>query len=299
MTGVITDLQRFSLNDGPGIRTTVFFKGCNMNCSWCHNPETISMKREVYYVPENCINCFKCVNVCTAIAHKKFNGAHQYFSSVCVQCGKCAGVCHAGAMVTPWNRVTVDELMKEIAQDIPYYRESGGGVTLSGGEVFCQQEFADALTDACAAMEIPVAVETNLAFPFAKMEPLLRKLDLIMFDIKIFDEEKHREHTGIGNRQILENAKNVASLGIPLIARTPLIPGATDSEDNPRKIADFVNGLDNVQAYELLNFNPLGASKYQRMGRENPFKDSAPLSPEKLERIKASLADISVPVVII
>lgn len=299
MNGIITDLQRFSLNDGPGIRTTIFFKGCNMRCAWCHNPETISMKKEICYSPDNCINCFKCINVCIPIAHKKLGGSHKFFPNLCVKCGKCVKVCFAEAMSMPGRTVTVEQLMREIVQDVPYYRDSDGGVTLSGGEVFCQTEFAEALIDACIDRGIPSAVETNLSFPFEKMEPLFRKLALIMFDIKLFDEEEHRKWTGIDNRKILENAKRLSGLDIPLIVRTPLIPGVTDSEENLRQIAGFVGSLKHVQAYELLNFNPLGMSKYHNLNLETAFAAAKPLSRERLEQIRVLLSDTGVPVAII
>lgn len=299
MNGVITDIQRFSLHDGPGIRTTVFFKGCNLSCAWCHNPETISFLRTVAYSPEKCINCFKCINVCSAIAHKKLDGRHSYYPRLCVNCGKCAKICFAEAMSMTGRLVTTDRLMEEIIQDAPYYRDSGGGVTLSGGEALCQFDFASELVDACNARGIPVAVETNLAFSFEKVEPLLRKLALVMGDIKLFDAEAHKKWTGIDNRLILENARRISRLNLPLIIRTPLIPGVTDSPENLRRIADFVKTLENVHGYELLNFNPLGASKYQLLNMESAFSSARPLPESRLAEIRESLADIELPVALI
>lgn len=286
MKGFITEVQRFSLNDGPGIRTTVFFKGCNLKCAWCHNPETISGRRELCFVPEKCINCFKCLERCVSIAHKKLGGVHRFFPSLCVKCGQCAKVCFSGALTVPGRYWTVEEVMAEIVQDKPYYLDSGGGVTLSGGEVFCQKEFAAELIDACRAEGIAVGVETNLNFPFESIEPVLRKLDLIMFDLKLADDAEHRRWTGAGNGRILENARRLDTLGIPLIARTPLVPGATDSEENLEALGSVAASLRRLEYWELLNFNPLGTPKYHSLNLEYAFENARPLPPERLEELK-------------
>ena len=184
------------------------------------------------------------------------------------------------------RRRSVGEILGEIAQDRDYYRDSGGGVTLSGGEVFCQPGFAEALIDGCRAAGFPVAVETNLAYPFEPVRPILEKTDLIMFDLKLFDSEAHRKWTGSGNGQILENARRLEELEIPLIARTPLVPGVTDSEENIEAIAGFLAGFRRLRCYELLNFNPLGDPKYRALGRENPFREARPLPPERVETLR-------------
>lgn len=292
MYGMITDIQRFSLNDGPGIRTTVFLKGCNLHCAWCHNPETIRKKNELMVYPANCIGCGHCVPVCPSGARSIAAGVLQFDRSRCTACGACAAVCFPGALKMAGRSVSVAEVMGEILQDRAYYADSGGGVTLSGGELFCQAEFADALIDACREEKIPVAVETNLNWQFESVRPILEKLDLIMFDVKIFDSVEHKRWTGVENAELLDNARRLDTLDRPLIARTPLIPGATDSAENIRAIAGFLRNFRNLRCYELLNFNPLGDSKYRALEEKNPFVSARPLKPEALNRLREAAESI-------
>lgn len=292
MYGMITDIQRFSLNDGPGIRTTVFLKGCNLHCAWCHNPETIRKKNELMVYPANCIGCGHCVPVCPSGARSIAAGVLQFDRSRCTACGACAAVCFPGALKMAGRSVSVAEVMGEILQDRAYYADSGGGVTLSGGELFCQAEFADALIDACREEKIPVAVETNLNWQFESVRPILEKLDLIMFDVKIFDSVEHKRWTGVENAELLDNARRLDTLDRPLIARTPLIPGATDSAENIRAIAGFLRNFRNLRCYELLNFNPLGDSKYRALEEKNPFVSARPLKQEALNRLREAAESV-------
>ncbi len=292
MYGMITDIQRFSLNDGPGIRTTVFLKGCNLHCAWCHNPETIRKRNELMVYPANCIGCGHCVPVCPSGARSIAAGVLQFDRSRCTACGACAAVCFPGALKMAGRSVSVAEVMGEILQDRAYYADSGGGVTLSGGELFCQAEFTDALIDACREEKIPVAVETNLNWQFESVRPILEKLDLIMFDVKIFDSVEHKRWTGVENAELLDNARRLDTLDRPLIARTPLIPGATDSAENIRAIAGFLRNFRNLRCYELLNFNPLGDSKYRALEEKNPFVSARPLKPEALNRLREAAESV-------
>ncbi len=296
MTGKITDIQRFSLNDGPGIRTTVFLKGCNMACKWCHNPETISLKNQLMFYENQCIGCGKCFTVCPRNVHRIENGKHIIDFEKCVACGKCVESCYAQALRFPSREATVEEVGKEIIQDKLYYDLSGGGVTLSGGEVFSQRDFADKIVDFCKDKNISVAVESNLCHSFELIEPILKKLDLVMCDLKIWDGEKHRFYTGVDNRLIKENIEKLDKLGIPLVVRTPLIPGATDDEENLISIAEFVKGLKNAKYYELLNFNPLGGSKYKALNFNYEYANLKPFSQQKLDEIKELLKDYNVKV---
>lgn len=298
-TGMITEIERFALNDGPGIRTTVFFKGCNMNCAWCHNPETIRRGRELLYHPNKCIGCYKCVYACPCKAQKRIDGVHRYFPNLCVKCGKCADICYAKAMEVSGKTVTVQQVMAEILQDKPYYQSSGGGVTLSGGEVLCQPAFAGAVLDACHAEGIPTGIETNLNAAWETIQPLLEKLDLVMCDLKIADEEAHKQWTGTGNALIKENIRRLAQTGLPYIVRTPLVPGATDSEENLHAIAGFLAEADirhTLIRYELLNFNPLGAGKYESLHRKNAFAGAKPLSAQRVAALRAAAEEAGIPV---
>ena len=289
MNGNVTDIQRFSLNDGDGIRTTVFLKGCNMQCKWCHNPETIKFKNDILLYESNCIHCGKCFEVCPQGAHLLEENVHILNNDKCIGCGKCVDVCYAEALKFTSKSMGVEEVMFEVVQDKAYYEKSGGGVTISGGEVFCQSEFAEELIDACKVEGISVAVETNLLHNFESIEHIIKKLDMVMFDIKLFDREMHKKYTGVDNEIILENAKKLDELGIPLIVRTPLIPNVTDTDENLLQIAEFSSGLKNIKYYELLNFNPLGESKYRALNTGNEFLDARPLTQKQLDRISELL----------
>ena len=299
MEALITDIQRFSLTDGDGIRTTVFFKGCNMHCTWCHNPETISAQPELMFYTNKCIGCGKCFAACPNNAHRIEGDRHVIDRKACVNCGKCAAVCYAEALTMCGKAMSVEDVMKQVRQDIPYYEASGGGVTLSGGEVLCHRDFAVALTDACHAQGISVAVETNLSFPFETIAPLLDKTDLIMCDLKLFDDERHRAYTGVSNKHVLQNLRRIDTLGIPIIVRTPLIPNVTDSEGNLTAIADYIKDMKHLRRYELLNFNPLGEGKYIGLDKENVFASARPLSKERLAHLGDTVTAMGVTVKII
>lgn len=295
-SGLITDIQRFSLNDGPGIRTTVFFKGCNMRCSWCHNPETISHKKEIMFYENKCIGCGMCFGVCQSGVHKILDAAHIINRQKCTLCGKCVENCYAEALVFSAKEMTSDEVVAEALQDKVYYEESGGGVTLSGGEVTCQKEFALEIVNECKEHGIKTAVETNLLMPFEQIKELLSAVDLVMFDIKIYDNREHKKHTGVKNTQILKNAKLLDELGVPFIVRTPLIPNVTDSDGNLLAIAEYIASLRNLLYYEILNFNPLGASKYKSLNSENVFEKARPFERTALEKKAEELSKFGIKV---
>ena len=299
MEGMITEVERFALNDGPGIRTTVFLKGCNMNCAWCHNPETISMRRDLHYYASKCISCYKCVYACPSKAQKRINNVYVYYPNICVKCGKCADICYAGAMAISGKKVSTEDVMHEILQDKPYYLSSNGGVTLSGGEVLCQREFAESIVDACHENGIQTAIESNLNFSWEEIEPFIRKLDLVMCDLKLDDAEQHIKWTGVGNEVIKASIAALAESGVPFIVRTPLIPGATDTDENIAAIAAYlkeVNQKGTLLYYELLNFNPLGDTKYQSLKKKNPFAEARPLPARRVEELKKIAEKSGIPV---
>ena len=229
-TATIADIQRCTTEDGPGLRTTVFFKGCPLNCKWCHNPECISPSPQILSYPEKCIGC-----------------------------NKCDEGCYSGAKVVCGNEMTADEIMDEILQDRLYYGTEGG-VTFSGGEPLMQREFLAGLIDDCRKNGIHTAVETSLCI---YDEAILRSLDLVMADLKIWDGAVHLQYTGIQNDKIKENFIRLNGLGIPIIARTPVIP---DIEQGIPEISAFLKGLENVRRYELLPYHPLGEQKRAALG---------------------------------
>lgn len=263
MKAFVTDIQRFSLHDGPGIRTTVFLQGCNMHCPWCHNPETIPQQPVELYYREKCLGC-----------------------------GKCADGCTSGARVMSSREMSVEDVMGEIRQDKAYYAESGGGATVSGGEPSLHPEFVIALAEACHAEGVKIAIETNMTRPWQTIEPMLRKMDFIMCDLKLNLTIPHKEQTGVDNQTIFNSIGRTSRLGIPMIVRTPLIPGVTDSLENLHAIAEYISKMDNIVRYEVLNFNPLGGTKREALGVANAFADAKPLSEERLAEIREGLADI-------
>jgi len=230
--GIVTDIQRASVHDGPGLRTTVFFKGCPLNCKWCHNPECISFEKQILQYPEKCIGCGMCDKGC--------------FSGAKVLCGK---------------EMTPKEILKEILLDKPYYA-SEGGVTFSGGEPFAQREVLEETIDLAKENGINCAVETSLVY---FDERIFSKLDLVMADLKIWDDGLHKKYTGVSNKVIIENFKKLNSLGVPIIARTPIVP---ETEQGIPQISAFLKGLENVKQYELLPFHPLGETKRKALGLE-------------------------------
>lgn len=264
MNAFVTDIQRFSLNDGPGIRTTVFLQGCNMRCPWCHNPETIPLQPVELFYREKCLGC-----------------------------GHCAEGCTSGARVLSSREMSVVDVMGEILQDRLYYAESGGGVTISGGEPSLHPEFVMALADACRAEGIPVAIETNMTRPWQVIEPMLRKMDLIMCDLKLNLTIPHKEQTGLDNPTVFNSIGRASRLGIPMIVRTPLVPGVTDTVENLHAIAAYIAKMDNIVRYEVLNFNPLGGAKREALGQPNAFADAKPLPEARLAEIRAALSDIA------
>lgn len=297
-TANVTNIQRFSLNDGPGIRTTVFLQGCNMRCTWCHNPETFSAKPVLMHYPNKCIGCGKCFEVCPNKAHKLDASTKQHVidRTLCVNCGKCAEVCMADALVMSSKPMTVEEVMKEIRQDKLYYDESNGGVTVSGGEAMLHKEFVSELADACHKEGIKIGVETNMSIPWHHVEDVLKKMDLIMCDMKLNICTEHRKYTGEDNCMIFNNIGRASLLGIPMIVRTPLIPGVTDSIENIKPIAEYMSKMDNILYYELLNFNPLGSSKREALNAQDDFADTKPFTAPQLEAIKEALKDIDIDV---
>ena len=295
MNAYVTNIQRFSLNDGPGIRTTVFLQGCNLHCAWCHNPETLSARPVLMHYPSKCIGCGKCLEVCPNKAHKlAADGTHIIDRSLCTSCGACAASCYASALVMSSSPCSPSDVMKDVIQDKLYYDLSGGGVTVSGGEAALHPQFVIELARLCHEQGIKIAYETSMSVPFARMEEMLRSMDLIMCDMKLADSPTHKRYTGTDNQMIFNNIGRTSKLGRPMIVRTPLIPGVTDSLDNLRSIASYISKMDNILYYELLNFNPLGSAKRIAMDAPDSFADAKSLSKDQLEAIREGLSDIDI-----
>ena len=234
-----------------------------MRCVWCHNPETYKKTPEIQAYFDRCIGCAACVDVC---AHEAIDEHLQYDRSACVGCGACAQTCYTKARTLVGQRMSVGEVIKEIEQDLSFYKDSGGGITISGGEPFCQPEFTIEVLNACQRLDIHTAVETNLGVPFSTLEPAIPHTDLFMVDVKLWDEDQHKKWTGMSNRQTIENLEKVSNLGKPVLVRTPVIADINDTPEHVSEIARFIAKLPTLVHYELLPYHPLGEGKLAGLG---------------------------------
>ena len=288
MQGIVLNIQRFCTHDGPGIRTTVFFKGCSNACAWCHNPEAIRPGPEVQIFPDRCIGCGRCLDICPEHAHEVVDGEKVYRRELCRQCGRCVEACFAGALVMAGGSMSVDEVMEEILKDEPYYRHSKGGVTFSGGEPVLQKDFLSALLRRCKAHDMHTAIETAGNYRWADLEALLPHTDLIMYDLKILDPELHRRYVGNKGERARDNLLKLAAAHRPIIVRTPVVGGVNDTEEEISDIARFIKDMEGLLYYALLPYHELGNAKRESLGlpEERSF-----YTPTK-ERIR-ELADVA------
>ena len=283
-SGTVFDIQRFSLHDGPGIRTIVFLKGCPLSCKWCSNPESQNMKPVIMYKKNECLHCGRCINACSRKAIS-FENKTFIDRSICTGCGECANACPAGALVVKGKTMTVQQLIRELKMDATTYRRSGGGITLSGGEPLVQYEFAAELLRACKAQGWDTAIETTGAGITEAVEKVIPYVDTVLLDIKHLDTEKHKKFTGIGNEQILKNAARISQISSTVV-RVPVIPGFNYSEEEIRAITEFAKMLRGVRTIHLLPYHTFGENKYDLLGRDYALADIKPLKPEELEHLK-------------
>jgi len=289
MTGTIFNIQRFSVNDGPGIRTTVFLKGCPLRCAWCHNPESISPEKELMLHEDRCIRCGDCVAVCEQHAVRSHDGGFVTDREKCIQCGRCLDVCYAEARVLMGKEVTTDEVMNDLVKDTVFFDQSSGGATFSGGEPLLQHEFLISLLEACKGKSIHTAVDTSGYTSADILRDVSRFVDLFLYDVKTLDDAVHKKFTGVSNRRILENLGLLVKWGKNIIVRVPIIPGINDNSEELRRISVFVGSLKNIQEIHLLPYHRSGTEKYRRLGREYPFGEVQQPSPENLTMIASEL----------
>jgi len=288
--GLITHIQRFSVHDGPGIQTTVFLKGCQMHCAWCHNPETYRRQPELQVFADRCIGCGACVERCPHQAHQVAEGRHVYDRQRCVACGRCAETCYAKGLILVGETRSAEEVLDAVRIDLAFYQSSGGGVTISGGEPLVQPDFTRDVLELCKASGIHTAIETNLAVPWQKLLPLLPVVDLFLVDVKLLDDAEHRAWTGASNQNTLENLRQLDRERRPVFVRTPVIGGVNDRPDQIGAIADWLGHRSNVLQYDLLPYHPLGSGKYEALGRPGPPDSIYTPSPEAMEELAARAA---------
>lgn len=277
--GWVFDIQRYSVNDGPGIRTTVFLKGCPLGCLWCDNPESQYKLPELLYLPSLCVNCQRCVAVCefgaTTVGP---DGNIQIDRSLCQVCGKCVEACLTGARVLMGRLMGVEEVVQVVNKDTLFYRNSGGGVTVSGGEPTHQAEFVKALLARCHESGLHTALDTCGLVEWDVLEGILEYADLVLFDLKHMDSEEHRKLTGVGNEIILQNLERLAKLK-QVVVRIPLIPGLTDSKTNIEASGEFLARI-GASRVDVVPYHQLGMGKYERLGKKYALTDVEPMSDE-------------------
>ena len=284
--GIIFNIQRFSIHDGPGIRTTVFFKGCNLRCFWCHNPEAALVQPQLQYFPDKCIACGGCVAVCPQGAHALVDGVHTFNRDLCQSSFRCVEECFSGALQKIGKDYTVVQVMAEIERDQPYFESSGGGVTFSGGEPLLQKDFLKALLIECRGRGIHTAVDTAGNLPQEVFEEIQPLVDLFLFDIKACDEDIHRRATAAGNRRIHANLRWLSQAGSKIWIRIPVIPGVNDSDSEIHAIAGLLAPLAGIQWVELMAFHTLGSEKYASLGQPYPAAGLTPPSKVRIAEIR-------------
>ena len=267
-TGLVFDIEKFAIHDGPGIRTTVFLKGCPLHCQWCHNPESQRPQTEIFFTPEKCIGCGWCFRACPAGCHVMRDGCHVFDRAACRHCGRCAEKCYAEALEKVGREMTTDEVLAEVMKDKMFYDNSNGGITLSGGEPLAQFAFTRELLRKAQTAGLHVCLETCGYAPWEHLRELVPLVDLFLFDVKAMDPERHREFTGQDNRLILENLRRLDAAGAAIVLRCPLVPGVNDDQAHLAGIAELANALSQVQEIHLEPYHPLGVGKSARLGRE-------------------------------
>jgi len=286
MQGILFDIKRFAIHDGPGIRTTIFFKGCPLNCYWCHNPESQSPDPEIILNQDRCIEgCRECLDACNTSAISKIDKI-SVNKERCNVCGECAKLCPSEAVKMIGKEVTVTGVMKEIEKDLIFYNESGGGVTFSGGEPLVQPEFLKSLLEACQEKGIHTALDTAGYAPFETIRRLICSIDLVIYDIKLMNNKKHKKYTGVSNVPILKNLEKLSKIHENIEIRIPIVPEITDTEENINQIAKFLAVLKNIENIGLLPYHTAGNKKYERLNKENKMREVSPPSERKMEKIK-------------
>jgi pyruvate formate lyase activating enzyme len=282
LTALVFNIMRFATHDGPGIRTTVFFKGCPLSCQWCHNPESQNFRPEVLYFEERCRHCGECVAECPEHALRQTVGGQVELSGVCRSCGHCAEVCQAEARQLAGTRMGLQEVVGEIEKDLIFFEESGGGVTLSGGEPLAQ--FAAALLRACRDRGIHTVLETCGYAKPDTFRSVVRLADLVLFDVKLMTAAAHREYTGLANTGILPNLEELFARGREVIVRIPLVPGINDTDEEVERFARYLGRFPGCRV-ELLPYHRVGSAKYARLGRTYKLKDTAEPAAAEIVRV--------------
>ena len=286
--GVIFNIQHYAIHDGPGIRTTVFLKGCPLRCFWCQNPESQVLQPILFFNVERCTGCGKCVDVCPEGAIQIEAGKSKTNRKRCKGNGRCAEICPSEARNLMGRYATAGEVFRDVEEDALFYKNSGGGVTLSGGDPLAQPDFSASILRLCKEAGIHTAIDTCGFAEWETLKYVLEHVDLVLYDFKHMDPDLHKAYTGVSNEMILDNAKRIhQELNLPILARVPMLPGYNDSEENLQRTAAFISSnLGNGTTVHLLPYHRLGETKYERMEEPERIRSLEPPGEEDLEKVK-------------
>lgn len=283
--GMIFDIDTFAVHDGPGIRLAVYLKGCPLSCKWCHSPESQHPKRQLIFIKDRCEKCGSCVSVCPKGVHEVNDSSHTIQWEICRACGKCVDNCPHNALFIKGYKISAEAVVNKAARLKAFFDYSKGGLTLTGGEVSYQTDFAEAILSGCKALGIHTAIETCGMCSWEQLERLIAHTDLVLYDLKLIDDDEHRKWTGGSNRQVLQNVAKLASYqgSLDVRIRLPLIPDITDTEENLKGIFAFMRQV-GLSTVELLPYNPSASAKYEWLGWECTIQGETQ-SQEQLKRL--------------
>ncbi len=285
LKGLVFNIQRFSLDDGPGIRTTIFMKGCNLECIWCHNPESIASKPQVRTFPHKCIECGACLQQCPSQAHVFEEDKKLFLREQCSLCGSCRSFCPSGALDLCGEWMTVDAVLEKIQRDMPFYERSGGGITLSGGEPLLQKDFVRELLISCKKLGLHTAIDTAGHLNRDVFETVLPYTDLFLYDLKALSADLHKRITGRDNTRIKDNLQWLAQQSVPIWIRIPVIPQVNDSPEEMGRVASYLKDMGRIEKVELLPYHQLGEGKYESIGKEYRLSSATAPDAEQIDKI--------------
>ena len=299
ITGIVYDIQRYSIHDGPGIRTNVFLKGCPLRCQWCHNPEGLFDVREIFFLKDKCTLCGCCAAACPQGCHTITADGHLYDRETCTRCGSCAQACFFCALEMVGSEMTAQQVVAEAERDRVFFETSGGGITLSGGEPLFQPAFSEAILKLARQRGLSTCVETSGFCSESAMRSVMEHVDLFLYDVKEIDPQRHLEFTGVPVEPILRNLRMLSGEGQRIILRCPLIPGKNDRREHALAIASLADALQGILSIELEPYHPLGVSKSLRLGRKAAYDRDSFMKKEEAESLaKIIRGNTAVPVIV-